>query len=279
MHVFDGLTDEATSAAMQARLAKNPNGEKKIWRQEQRKAKMIGDKIWEAKMTSNISTVLHRQGQWSRAHQSLNNALALLDDEFADDTLVLEARKNILTNLGTCASECAQSKHRQRRVSQEHEWRKRAEGYFQDALDVSRKSGDQESVADALGNVGTVYMIREQYSEAMTYFQKALAIYQKLGNRKSMAIGFNNMGCAYIKQENFDDAKKFLGKALSLCKKEEFMDLVPKVLANLGEIAKTQGEVDTARMYWENALYFFDGFGQEAKARSIRKQLASLEAV
>ncbi len=71
--------------------------------------------------------------------------------------------------------------------------------YYQQALSISNNSGNIQTAAATLGNIGDVYKKIFNYPEAIAYYKKTLLLIQKLGDKDNTAYISGEIGDTYAK--------------------------------------------------------------------------------
>ena len=69
--------------------------------------------------------------------------------------------------------------------------------YYEEALDIYRKLGQEDKVAIRLNYIGGVYKSTGQYDNALKYYKEALEINRKLGKEADEALGLKNLDMVY----------------------------------------------------------------------------------
>jgi tetratricopeptide (TPR) repeat protein len=87
---------------------------------------------------------------------------------------------------------------------------------LQEALRLSRDTGNRSLEARALNNIGTNYMADGQLSEAQTYFERALEIREKAQAPQEAADTLHNLGDAFTLMGRYDHALQRYNRALEL---------------------------------------------------------------
>ena len=71
-------------------------------------------------------------------------------------------------------------------------------GYYHQVVDLKKKTGDQEGLAIALGNVGKILTLQARYEEALGYFTQSIGISRTIGNERALAYTLWQMGDCYL---------------------------------------------------------------------------------
>ena len=87
---------------------------------------------------------------------------------------------------------------------------------LQEALTITRDTGNRNLEARALNNLGAVYLAQGQYSDAQTYFERALEIREKTKAPQEAADTLHNLGDAFTRMGRYDQALQRYIRALEL---------------------------------------------------------------
>ncbi len=109
-------------------------------------------------------------------------------------------------------------------------------------------------LAEALNNVGYVYMNQGDALNALKYYQKSLKINEDLGGKDGIANTLNNIGMVYNNQGDIPKSLEYIHKALKI--REEIGDKggIAYSLNNIGYLYDIQGEPDKALDYYYKSL-------------------------
>jgi tetratricopeptide (TPR) repeat protein len=198
-----------------------------------------------------------------------------------------------------------------------HSWGKyqKAIIYFNEALEIDKKKGEQSDIARDFTKIGTVYDSWSQYNKAMGFYKEALKINQKIGNQARIAsdlnnialdyyyLGqydktseyykevfeiinneedkdsygyfFNNIGAFYHHNERYDESIKYYKKALDISKRLEKKDDIQTALNNIGSVYFSWGKYDTAIEYFKESIEKLEEIRLTAKGEIKRDYMSS----
>lgn len=96
----------------------------------------------------------------------------------------------------------------------------RAIEYTTKELELARQNNNQDNLATALNNMGSVY-VTEEPEKSLQYFQEAMTIKKRLFPKEhpSMAIAYSNMATAYAQMGDFKKAKENYEKSIGIYSK------------------------------------------------------------
>lgn len=81
-----------------------------------------------------------------------------------------------------------------------------AKYYFDAALPLLKRYGNELQYGTAMGNYGIRLLINDQYREAIPYFNEAIALHEKTENWRSKGKAMNNLANAYRLLKDYDRA-------------------------------------------------------------------------
>ncbi|MDQ3024476.1 MAG: tetratricopeptide repeat protein, partial [bacterium] len=125
---------------------------------------------------------------------------------------------------------------------------------LEQALALSRETGNRGGEANALNNIGIVERMQGNYSEARALFEQSLRIVRELGNRSGEAYVLSNIGNLEYFQGNQSAARALTEQALALRREVGDRDGEGACLNNLGIVEYFQGNHSAARALYEQSL-------------------------
>ncbi|MEZ5195946.1 MAG: tetratricopeptide repeat protein [Bacteroidales bacterium] len=94
-----------------------------------------------------------------------------------------------------------------------------AVSYFEQALNIFKKTNNEEEISNQLNNLGIVYFTWGKYSFALEYFSRTLGYDMERGDSNALTISYNNIGKVYeawgyyeLAIEHYLTALSYLGK-------------------------------------------------------------------
>jgi len=127
----------------------------------------------------------------------------------------------------------------------------------EEALEISKKFQDEQAIANSLTNISIIYTDSGKSEEALKFFQEGLEINKKLKYEEGIANVFNNIGLVYSNLKETDQALNYYQKALNINKKIGYKEGIATNLGNIGLIYITLGKSEEARKYYQEALEVF----------------------
>ncbi len=97
--------------------------------------------------------------------------------------------------------------------------------YYNKALVLQKKAGDNRNIATTLINMGTAEQnIRSNYPKATEYYFEGLQYAEKEKSPYMIASANNNLSVIYLAQNNNGKALSYATKALGICQKQDGQD-------------------------------------------------------
>jgi non-specific serine/threonine protein kinase len=119
-----------------------------------------------------------------------------------------------------------------------------AERMCQESLDMARRFGDEEGIAHALNNLGTVAMSRCEYGQTITYAGESLDMARRLGLDWLQGWALITSGYAYYELQQPDRARSVLEEGLAVFRRLGGLRGEAFALLFLGSIAQSQRDYD-----------------------------------
>lgn len=119
--------------------------------------------------------------------------------------------------------------------------------YLSKAHQISKSSGDQNTLANIMSNQAVLFLEQEDYSPAETYFKESLRIYRLLGNAREEARVLLNLAVIEQQAGHHDEALRLFQRSMERAQTTNLVDL--QIAAGEG-----LGVVLTAKRDFPNAL-------------------------
>ena len=133
---------------------------------------------------------------------------------------------------------------------------------LQEALAITRETGNKNLEARALNNLGAVYLAQGQYADAQTFFEGALAIREKAKSPQETADTVHNLGDAFTRMGRYDQALQRYVAALDLRRAAGDRRSAALAAYGIGTIFDYQGRYGSAAKSKGDALQAFRDLGQ-----------------
>jgi tetratricopeptide (TPR) repeat protein len=126
--------------------------------------------------------------------------------------------------------------------------------FFLKALKLYEKERDEVGIAHTLHDIGVVYQGLQKYAEAQQYYDRVLALDHKLQDKKGEASTLNNIADLYYQQEQTDKALAYYEQSLQIRQSIADSAGIAISLKNIGLVKHTQNQFKTALAYYFKSL-------------------------
>ena len=133
--------------------------------------------------------------------------------------------------------------------------------YLDDALAEAERIGDDEALAEALKQLGTIHAYKGELGRALGYQERSLAAYLRLGDVLGEANVHNNIGRTERRRSRHAAAVTAYEKALAI--RQRIGDQLGRVHShgNIAEIHFLRGELDDAERNYRSAVELSESIG------------------
>lgn len=149
---------------------------------------------------------------------------------------------------------------------------------YQQAVESSRESGEEQPLIAALAGLGQVERDRGHREQSQKHYADALALCRRQGFPLRTAHIARHLGDIYRESGLMQQAEPLLSEAISLYRQD--LDTTVLDLANairpLALLKATQGDTDDARILWQEAQVLYSAINVEAGVAECSRQLAML---
>jgi tetratricopeptide (TPR) repeat protein len=126
--------------------------------------------------------------------------------------------------------------------------------HHSNALEINKKSDNEEKAAKDLISIGNIYFSKCKYDEALSCYLKCQEIFKKLGSQEGLAGTFHQIGYTYQKKGRYDDALKQYKQSLKIREKIGDIKEVSTSLHNIGLIYHEKGNYEAALKHYQKSL-------------------------
>jgi tetratricopeptide (TPR) repeat protein len=139
------------------------------------------------------------------------------------------------------------------------------------ALQASRRAGDQAGEARTLTNLAWVNFRQGRYRQAGEHARRALDICRSAGDRYGQARALNVLGNLCSRQHDFAHAHEHFRRALGLYRELGERAGETHALGNLGIVYERQGRYEPARDHLRQALDLYHELGDQGLEEAIAR--------
>ncbi len=130
---------------------------------------------------------------------------------------------------------------------------------YQEVIDQVDGDNDRFWANESLHMIGVAYYQDEKYDLAKEYLEKALGEFRKLDNTDMEAAVLRDLGMIARSQKNFESAEHFLEDSVSLLSGSEQLGHLGISKVKLGMVHADQGELEEAEGLIEEGLKDIEG--------------------
>jgi class 3 adenylate cyclase len=201
------------------------------WEKSLEKYRAIGDKNGEANMLSNLGGVFVLSDD-SKALDYYLQSLRLAE-EIRDSFRIATLNINIAALYDKKSNTLANAMESYRR-----------------AIAISEKNKYDEALGMATGNMGDIYLNKNQIDSALYYYRIGEV---NLRNQANHPLALNNIGKAYLKRKDFKSAFYYLQMAFDEAEKTNNKIYMEGALLGIADVYSQQGELKQAMSYYKRA--------------------------
>ncbi|MEL6491921.1 MAG: tetratricopeptide repeat protein [Cyanobacteria bacterium J06621_3] len=126
--------------------------------------------------------------------------------------------------------------------------------YYQQQLEIVRKTGDRRDEAASLGNLGNAYHSLGQYQRAIDFQQQSLEMKREIGDRSGEAASLGNLGITNRNLGQYQRAIDFYQQQLEIAQEIGDRSGEAASLGNLGIAYRTLGQYQRAIDFQQRSL-------------------------
>jgi len=130
--------------------------------------------------------------------------------------------------------------------------------YNLQALNINLKSGSKYDLAVTYQNLGVIYENKGNFAKALDSYIKALKLSEEINYTRGIALGYMNVGLIYESMNNHLTATKYILKAADYATLQNDKNGLSYCYTNLGNIYKKRAVYDSASFYLERSAKMFE---------------------
>lgn len=144
---------------------------------------------------------------------------------------------------------------------------------YRKAISVSQKNNYPEALGMATGNIGDIYLKRNEFDSALYYFRIGE---KELKGKANLPLALNNLGKLYLRKREFDSAFKYHQLAYDeAVKAENKMYIIPALLG-IADIYSEKDQPRQALTYYKQAEEVATGVKSDDDLRHTYEGLAAV---
>lgn len=151
-----------------------------------------------------------------------------------------------------------------------------ARNIYLEALEESRRFGDQRCIAQSLRGIAAIDYIQLNFSSASQRINEALEISGSINDEFGTAAALARLGDIAAAQGNASESRRRTGEALELFKRLGYKQGVAAKGSNLGAAEYLDGDIESARLHMLESLQTGLEVGDEIDTRNVFDGFAAL---
>jgi len=239
----------------------------------------LGDKKAISVALSNIGTIYEYQQDFPAALEYYYKSLKF-QEELGDKSII----PGTLTNIGNVYIDQAEAMVPYDSAGSNSLTKKALEYYYK-SLQLSEETGDKNTIAETLINIGQTYdeqavvMIRYDrvgsdslMKKALEYYNESLKFSEELGDKSSMSFALVRIGTIYLRRNETTKALSCTRRAYNIAKETGYTFNIRDAAALLDKIYTRQGNYKLSRQYFGEYITMRDSIIKEENQQLVQKK-------
>lgn len=214
-----------------------------------------GDREGEADALHSLATIARRRGDFEKAFEYLDRAVALTDETSVVRTRCGNTRGLCLVAMG--------------------EWTE-AEREFRDALQSAEERGDEHYARLIAHNLGTPSGIRGDFGEAMRWLRRMLREDKDAPPVPQESAAHLNLARCHWYRGELELCEEHLERSLELCQLFNLSALRGEIFEAYGNLHRRRNDAARAREFYERAERAYEEAGIDTVRRELNEEKAWL---
>ncbi len=143
--------------------------------------------------------------------------------------------------------------------------------YYNRALEIREEYRDKSKIANSLGNIGTIYIYRQRFNDALVSYQRALAINMELGNKTEALKNYFGLAFSYNRLGQYRKALNILLDKLEEVKDLNKNELLYQYYEQIFESYNSLGKIEFALDYYMKFHNTKERFLNEERLRQTQE--------
>ncbi len=153
-----------------------------------------------------------------------------------------------------------------------------AKDFFEEAIQVADAINYPKGMAQAKSSLGACYEKKSDYLRALSLEKESLQLFERLQDLEGIALVQENIGSIYEDLLQYDRAHEYFFEAYQYFKGSSSEPEI-KLLNNLGDIFRKQGDLQQALPYTQEALALAEKINNKDQMESAHKDLSKTYAL
>lgn len=161
----------------------------------------------------NLGTVSHTQQEFALSIY-YNEQGILIDKKLGNKIGIATSLNNIALSMsGQSDSAVAKGNMDYSRTKLD-----KAMKILNECLAIQREINNPQGIANALGNLGDVYLDKQEYDKALEYFIQSNELFQQVNDLQGMVSNFSNISNIYLIKKDYPKSIRYANKAMDLAR-------------------------------------------------------------
>lgn len=126
--------------------------------------------------------------------------------------------------------------------------------YYNRALELSKKTGNEEFRSHILGAVAEMYMRQKEFTKAKNSLKESMEIAEKANHSRIIISGLNNLSQISIEEKKFKEALAYSNRALQMRLESGYTEDNTLTYLTLADIYEKLGDTKGAESHYNQAL-------------------------
>lgn len=148
--------------------------------------------------------------------------------------------------------------------------------YYYKALDYLKGGEDKKTEADALLEIGNIYIEKENYENAQNYYEKSLSTYKTADDSVGEGYALTGIGLIHEKQEKYADARNYYVNAESKFNNRSNRERKAAVISLTAGTYEGQGAWEDAIMEYRRSESLYRKVKDREKQETIKEKIEHL---
>ncbi len=147
---------------------------------------------------------------------------------------------------------------------------------YNQSMEISKKLGDLQGIAQTLHNIAVIHQEKGEYDEALEKYKQSIEIEKKLGNQRGIGHTLHNIAAIYQNKGEYDKAFEMYKQSLYIDKKLGDKRAIAKTLHNIAIIHQKKGEYDEAFEKYKQSIEIKKKLGDQRGIAQTLHQIAGI---
>ena len=145
--------------------------------------------------------------------------------------------------------------------------------YFFESLEMSKSISDVSGIGTQLSNIGLIYFNIGEYKKAMPYYQEAYSMHLKAGNLQNAAITLSNIGNLHGASGGFDEALEVFKEGRKISEQIGDTEMISHFISSIGSVYFSKEDYSLALKYKKEAKGIIENVGMFEGVEAISRDL------